>query len=44
MPTLSAKENSAVTDFFHKLIINIERGGHESGDGTGDKQNKCVIA
>jgi len=41
---VSAKDNSAVTDFFHKLIISIERGGHESSDSAQDKQNKCVIA
>ena len=39
----SAKDNSAVTEFFHKLIISIERGGHDS-ESAQDKQNKCVIA
>jgi len=41
---VSAKDNAAVTDFFHKLIISIEKGGHDSTDHTNEKQSKCIIA
>jgi len=41
---VSAKDNSAVTDFFHKLIVSIERGGKESTDNTNEKKSNCIIA
>ncbi|CAG2103505.1 unnamed protein product [Medioppia subpectinata] len=40
---VSAKNNPKVTDFFHKLIISIERG-HESTVNANDRQSKCTIA
>ncbi|XP_054160781.1 GTP-binding protein Rheb-like [Oppia nitens] len=41
---VSAKDNGAVIDLFNKLIISIEKGGHDTTDGSNDKSgNKCLI-